>query len=354
MATTLYLINKAQTERVSISVVSESLPHLKRGAMRDFLNIMKTHRYYKESQHNKTDYTYNFENGSYIEFFGADDPTKLRGPRRDILFINEANNVPLQTFEQLEVRTRDFVVIDYNPVSEFWAHTDVIPKMPHDFLKLTYKDNEALEPSIVKSIESRQDKPNWWKVYGLGEVGTKEGQIYPEWEKVGDVPDEARRIRRWLDFGYTNHPTAIGSRFELDSQPVYDEEEYRTGMTNRDIADKLLSLPEPRTLVVADSAEPKSIDELTSYGINVTGAVKGSGSVNFGIDTVLALTPRVTKRSTNIIKENRNYLWKMDRDGKPLNVPEKVFDHHMDGIRYVESHLAESQQVPELKVGWVG
>jgi len=316
---------------------------------------MKTHRYYNEEQYNRTDGIYTFETGAYIEFFGADDPAKLRGPRRDVLFINEANNVPLQTFEQLEVRTKDFVLLDYNPVSEFWAHTDVIPSMDHDFLKLTYKDNEALGDSIIKSIESRKDKPNWWKVYGLGEVGTKEGQIYPEWGQIDRVPDEAQLERRWLDFGYTNHPTAIGSVWRMGEDILLDEHEYRVGLTNPQIADKLKSLPNPDTLVVADSAEPKSIDEIKSHGLNLVGAVKGTGSVNYGIQTVQHHNIKVTKRSVNIIKESRNYLWKLDRDGNPLNVPEKVFDHHMDGIRYAIGDMVGKGFNPaynESRIAW--
>lgn len=359
VAILLYLIDLAQRENKSISVVSESLPHLKRGAMRDFLNIMKTHRYYREEQFNRTDGIYSFETGAYIEFFGADDPSKLRGPRRDILFINEANNVPLQTFEQLEVRTRDFVIIDYNPVSEFWAHTDVIPTVEHDFLKLTYRDNEALEESIVKSIESRKDKANWWKVYGLGEVGTKEGQVYDNWKQIDQVPEEAQRIRRWLDFGFTNDPTAIGSLFSWGHTEngrrrfIVDEEEYRTGMTNGPIADKILSLTEPETLVVADSQEPKSIEEIAQRGVQVIGAVKGQGSVNFGIDTVQENEIYVTKRSINILKEQRNYLWKVDRDGKPLNTAEDLFNHHMDGIRYAISDVVGNPELTEEDIVFV-
>lgn len=350
----LLLIQIAQTSNKSISVVSESLPHLKRGALRDFLNIMKTHEYYKEESYNRTDLIYTFETGAYVEFFGADDPTKLRGPRRDILFINEANNVPLQTFEQLEVRTRDFVIIDYNPVSEFWAHTDVIPKMPHDFLKLTYKDNESLESSIVRSIESRKDKPNWWKVYGLGEVGTKEGQVYDDWRQIDRVPEEAVRVRRWLDFGFTNDPTAVGCVYEWGHDPqterkriIVDEEEYRTGMTNGNIAGKINDLEEPDMMVVADSQEPKSIEEIKAGGVkNIVGSVKGAGSINYGIDTVKEYDVYVTKRSTNILKEMRNYLWKLDRDGKPLNKPEDLFNHHMDGIRYAVSSMATDARDP--------
>lgn len=335
VAILLYLIDKAQRNELSISIVSESLPHLKRGAMRDFFSIMRTHHYYKEEFHNKTDYTYNFETGSYIEFFGADDPSKLRGPRRDVLFLNEANNLPYSAFEQLEVRTRDEIIIDFNPVSEFWAHTEVIPHMEHDFLKLTYKDNEALEPSIVQSIESRKDKPNWWKVYGLGEIGTKEGQIYPEWQQLDKIPEEAELVRRGLDFGYTNNPTAIVDIYRWNNAFILDEQEYRVGMKNGQIAQKILSLPHPETLVIADSAEPKSIDEIKAHGVrHIMPSTKGPGSVNHGIDTVLDQKIYTTKRSTNIHKENRNYLWKQDKDGNNLNVPENIFDHALDAARY--------------------
>ena len=205
----LELIDLAQRDRRSISIVSECLPHLKRGAMRDFLNIMQEHRYYKESSHNKTDNIYTFETGSYIEFFPADDPLKMKGGRRDILFMNECNHVSYAAYQQLEVRTKDLVILDYNPESEFWVHTEVMPHTEHDFLKLTYKDNEALDPRIIQSIESRKHNKNWWRVYGEGEIGVKEGQVYQNWIPLDEVPDEAELKRYGLDFGYTNHPTGI-------------------------------------------------------------------------------------------------------------------------------------------------
>ena len=347
VAILLLLINTAQREsNLTISVVSESLPHLKRGALKDFLNIMQEHRYYQEDRYNRTDRVYTFETGSTIEFFGVDQPDKVRGPRRDVLYINEANNIPYSAFDQLEVRTKRFIFIDHNPISEYWVHTEVVPRMEHDFIILTYLDNEALDPAIRASIESRKHNSNWWRVYGLGEVGVKEGQVYDNWRQLDTVPEEAVRVRRWLDFGFTNDPTAIGSLFtwghndEGIPRVVVDEEEYRTGMNNGQIADKILGLPDPQTLVVADSQEPKSIEEIKHRGMkNIIGSVKGVGSVNFGIDTVKGFEVYYTKRSTNIAKEERNYLWKIDRDGKPLNVPEDLFNHHLDGIRYVISDL---------------
>lgn len=324
-------------EPTSISIVSESMPHLRRGAERDFFNIIKAHNIYKAGMHNRSDHTYNFGK-SYIEFFSADDPAKLRGGRRDVLYINEANNLPYRAYEELEVRTKKLVIIDFNPVTEFWAHTEVMPHVDHDFLKLTYKDNEALDPNIIASIESRKHNTNWWRVYGMGEIGIKEGVVYPHWKPIKAIPKEARLVGYGLDFGYTNHPTGIVSVWKWNNAYILHEEEYRTGLRNSAIGQKLLGLP--KALVVGDSAEPKSIDEIRGMGVNIIGATKGQGSVNFGIDTVLDQEIFYTETSTNLRHEQLNYLWKINKfTGKPLNVPEDIFNHLMDAVRYIITEL---------------
>jgi phage terminase large subunit len=301
--------------------------------MRDFLLIMKEHRYFKENRWNKSDYTYTFETGSKIEFFSADQPGKVRGPRRDRLFINEANNIPYETFDQLEVRTRDFIFLDWNPVSEFWFYTEVDGRRDDvEFITLTYKDNEALDESVVKSIETRKDRKNWWRVYGLGLLGELEGKIYTNWKIIDEVPHEARLERYGLDFGYTNDPSAITAVYYYDGGYILDEVCYTKGMSNKQIADTLIN--EPQGLAVADSAEPKSIDEIRGYGVNIVGAEKGKDSVRNGIQSVQDQQISVTKRSVNIIKEYRNFLWMVDKNGKIINEPEKGFDHLMDAIRY--------------------
>jgi phage terminase large subunit len=344
----LYLIDKAQTDKkpTLTSVVSESFPHLKRGAIRDFLNIIQEHDYYKDERWNKTDYTYTFETGSKIEFFSADQPGKVRGPRRDRLFINEANNVPFETFEQLEIRTSDFIFLDWNPTNEFWYYTDMKGMRDDiDELTLTYKDNEALGGEIVKSIEARKNRPNWWKVYGLGELGEIDEQIYTGWKIIDDVPHEARLERTWLDFGYTNDPSAIGRVYYHNGGWILDEDLYRKGMSNKQLADFLESLEKPQTTIIADSAEPKSIDEIAGFGLNITGAVKGKDSVNNGIQLVQDQPISVTKRSINIIKEYRNYLWLVDKNGKILNEEDPACaNHHMAGIRYALSTLGRLEQ----------
>lgn len=301
--------------------------------MRDFLLILQAHNYFKDSRWNKSDFTYTFETGSKIEFFSVDQPDKLRGARRDRLFINEANNIPFDAFEQLEVRTQEFVFLDWNPVSEFWFYTDVMGKRDDvELIKLTYKDNEALSQEIINSIEQRKNRAGWWKVYGLGELGEVEGKIYKDWQIIDEIPHEARLERYGVDFGYTNDPTAIVALYYYNGGYIVDEIAYRVGMDNPAIADVLIN--QPRALVVADSAEPKSIDEIAAYGLTVAGALKGADSVRYNIAVVQEQRMSVTKRSVHVIKEYRNFLWKVDRDGKILNEPETEFKHSMDAIAY--------------------
>lgn len=340
ISTLLYLIGYAQTDKVKTltSVVSESIPHLKRGVIRDFKNILQSHGYWKESNWNETDKVYTFETGSQIEFFSTDNGDKLRGARRHRLFVNEANNVELEAFEQLEVRTEEFVIIDYNPTIEFWAHTELINKRDDvDFIVLTYKDNEALSKNIVEAIEKRKEKKNWWKVYGEGLIGEVESRIYTGWAIIDDIPHEARLERYGLDFGYSNDPTAIVALYRYNGGFIVDEVMYLKGKSNRQIADVFLNLSQ--TLVIADSAEPKSIDELKSYGIEVMPANKGPGSINHGIQIVQDQRMSVTKNSVNLIREYRNYVWAMDKNGRIINEPERGDDHLMDALRYAMESL---------------
>lgn len=331
----LILIALAQSDKTPTltSVVSESLPHLKRGAMRDFLNILRIHNYYDDSKWNRSNFIYTFETGSQIEFFSADQPDKLRGARRERLYLNECNNVHFDAFEQLEVRTKQNVWLDWNPSAEFWFYTDVLGKRGDvDHIIVTYLDNEALDPQTIASIEQRKNRPEWWKVYGLGQLGEVEGRIYTGWQLIDDIPHEARLKSIGLDFGYTNDPTAAIAIYEYNGGYIFDELLYRKGMSNKAIADALQTLP--NTLVVADSAEPKSIDELKSYGVNIIPASKGPGSVNQGIAYIQDQKCSITKRSTDTLKEYRNYLWLRDKSGKVINTPQDYDNHALDAIRY--------------------
>jgi phage terminase large subunit len=349
----LILIDLSQRDTVPklTSVVSESIPHLKRGAMRDFLDIMKAHGYYKDELWNRTDSIYTFETGSQIEFFGADQPDKLRGARRDRLFINECNNVTHTAYNELEVRTREDVWLDFNPTNEFWFYTDILPNedMDVDFITLTYKDNEALDENTIKAIESRKNNKAWWQVYGLGLLGEHENRVYKDWEIIDDIPYMARLIRRGLDFGYSNDPAALVDVYSYNGGYILDEQLYRKGMSNRQLAEFVNMLKEPHTIIVADSSEPKSIDEIRSFGVAMIPAVKGQGSINQGIQLVQDFKIQVTKRSTNLIKEYRNYLWMTDKEGKSLNVPEGGYDHILDAMRYAITSLKRNTNTKVYK-----
>lgn len=333
----LLLIDLAQASKkpLLISVVSESMPHLKRGAMRDFLNIMQLHGYYDDNKWNRTDYIYTFENGSQIEFFGADSPDKLRGPRRDVLYINECNNVPYAAFDQLEVRTKNFVYLDWNPTNEFWFYTDVKEQRKEelDHIVITYKDNEALDEAIVRSIEARKGNAGWWKVYGEGQLGEVEGKVYKDWAIIDEIPHEARLERYGLDFGYTNDPTAIVAIYYYNGGYILDEICYQPGLQNREIADILKNVE--RAMIRADSAEPKSIDEIATMGLTIIPCTKGRDSIMQGIQNVQSRRISVTKRSLNILKEYRNYMFQQDRNtGKFINEPIDFYNHAMDALRY--------------------
>lgn len=341
----LLLIDYAQTHNGKvISIVSESMPHLKKGAMRDFLNIMQSHNYFKRDNWNKTYSIYTFETGSIMEFFGVESWEKVKGARRDVLFINEANHIDYNSYTQMEVRTKEIIWLDWNPENEFWYYTDIKDIVDHDFIRLTYKDNEALDERIIQTIESRKNNKNWWRVYGLGLLGEVESRIYTDWKIIDKIPHEARLERYGLDFGYTNDPTAIVAIYYLDGGYVLDEVLYRVKMSNRAIADQLKLLD--KALVVADSAEPKSIAEIKDdYKINITGATKGKGSVLQGIQFIQDQRISVTKRSLNIIKEYRNYLWQTDKDGKIINEPQGFMDHMMDAIRYGMDKFQRSNKI---------
>lgn len=330
-----YAANNASSE---ISIVSESIPHLRRGVIRDFIKIMDWTNNWNVNNWNKSSLTYTFSNGSFIEFFSVDQPDKLRGARRDILFINEANNIPFEAYQQLSIRTRKFIYLDYNPTSEFWAHSELINDKDSDFIVLTYKDNEALDNSIVQEIEKARDKAatssywaNWWRVYGLGEIGNLEGVIFGNWTQIDSIPKEAQYIGTGLDFGYTNDPTAAIDLYKYNGKIILDEVLYNTGLLNRDIYNRLNN---GQRKLVADSSEPKSIEELRRFGISIQGAVKGKDSVMHGIQLMQQYEMLVTKSSTNLIKELRGYVWEKDKTGKTLNQPIDHLNHAIDATRY--------------------
>lgn len=341
----VWLIDYCQsTKNKVVTVVGESVPHLTLGCIRDFQNIMVSNGYWNDDRW--VDKKYTFEDGTILEFISFDKFGKAHGPRRDVLFLNEANYLPYNIADQLITRTRETVWLDWNPTVEFWFYTEMLGKREDvDFIgeggnypPLTYLDNDALDENSIKEIEAHRHNAGWWKVYGEGKLGELEGKIFPNWEILDEVPKEARLERRWVDFGYTNDPTAIGDMYYWNGAYVLDEQLYEKGLSNKQIAEFLRNLP--KVLTVADSAEPKSIDEIRSYGVSVVPSTKGRDSVIHTIQAVQAQRIYVTRRSFNIIKENRNYMFLVDRDGRVLNQEDPLCaNHHMAGIRYAINSL---------------
>jgi len=325
---------------ISISIVSESMPHLRRGAMRDFLTIMKVTNRFFEERFNKTESRYTFSSGSFIEFFSADEPSKLRGARRDILYINEANNIPYEAYQELSIRTRGEIYIDYNPTRTFWAHTELLNDNDTDFIILNYKDNEALDDNTINEFKIAQNKAatndfwaNWVKVYVDGEIGSLEGTIYTNWSIINDIPAEARLLGVGLDFGFTNDPTSAVAIYKWNDELIIDEIIYQRGLTNPQIA-SLLKQKGFTNEIWCDSAEPKSIVELKSMGVKAYGVDKGKDSVMFGISVVQQFKLNITKWSHNTIKELENYIW-LKKGGETTNTPADAFNHSMDAMRYI-------------------
>ena len=339
-STLFILINKAMFyDNLEISVVAESIPHLRRGAVRDFEKIMKWGCRYTEGSFNKSLLKYQFQNGSFIEFFSADDASKLRGARRDILYINECNNVSFDAYNELSIRTKKEIYLDFNPSNEFWVHNELKGEDDTDFIILTYKDNEALDDGIVQQIEKNRLKAktstywrNWWLVYGEGKIGQLQGAVFSNYKIIDTIPTEARLMGIGMDFGYTNDPTSIIEVYKLNETRILNEITYQTGLLNSDIA-KLLPKNVP---VYADSAEPKSIADIQRYGITIKGVTKGKDSINYGIDVMQREDYLVTSQSTNLIKELRSYCWDTDKTGKRLNKPIDNFNHAIDAVRYHE------------------
>lgn len=353
------LILLAMYDRVPTitSVVSESLPHLKRGAIRDFREIMGTEGIFDREAWNESDKIYTFPNGSLIEFFGADSPAKVHGPKRQRLFINEAQNIPYEVARQLFIRTTGTIFIDYNPVCAFWVHEKVQGSGREYSINSTYKDNPFLSPEQIEEIESNRNTGNWWKVYGLGELGTLEGLVYsftlidemppkgigkPDKEKTEQelYADTLTEIQG-LDFGFTNDPTARVQIFADHKRKVaYIRERcYRKRMTNVLIADDMRTDGVGRhTEIFADCAEPKSIAEIQDAGFNVIACDKDapvkSDKLKFQLNWMQGWTLNVTKDSGNLIRELRNYTWAKDKDGNDLTYPIDNFNHALDAVRY--------------------
>lgn len=332
----LYIIAEISAEPKIISILSESMPHLKKGCIRDFKKILQDEGKWIENNWNATDKIYKVNN-SIVEFFSADNPSKVHGPSRHILYVNECINIEYETYRQLAIRTTETIFLDCNPSFEFWLDEKVLPQRDKAILiHSTYKDNEHLSKEQVAEIESNKGDANWWKVYGLGLTGSLQGAIVQNWEIVEQMPNTYKS--RWIgiDFGFTNDPTAIVDIRLSEGMLWIDELLYERGNDNIMISKHLDSIGLSKDVqIVADSAEPKSISEIRSFGWRVEPAKKGKDSINNGLEIFNRYTKKVTKRSTNIINEYRNYRWEMDINGEPTNKPIDKHNHSIDAQRYV-------------------
>lgn len=323
-----------------ITIIGQSVPHLKSGAMKDFLKIMKMTNRYISNNWNISDRVYTFTNGSTISFVNADGD-KAIGPRRNCLYINEANLIDYNTYNQLSIRTSDDIFIDYNPVNKFWVHNEVLIEDDSELLILTYKDNEALSNTIINELLSKRKKAekseywkNWCKVYIDGEIGQLEGVIY-NYNEIDYIPENAELLGIGLDFGYTNDPAAAVAVYKYNNEILLDEIFYLKGLSNRNIANLFKTNGYENDYIYADSAEPKSIDEIKSYGINIYPTKKGSDSILYGISLLQDYDLFVTKRSVNLKNELDTYNWKKDKEGNSMNIPIEYNNHACDAIRYV-------------------
>jgi phage terminase large subunit len=302
--------------------------------MRDFISILKEYDIYREEYHNKSNSEY-YLNGNLIEFISVDQPQKIRGRKRDLLFINEANELEFEDWQQLIFRTTDKIIIDYNPSDEYhWIYDRVLNRDDVEFYRTTYLDNPFLDSSIVAEIERlRETDEQYWQVYGLGLKGVSKSVIFTH-NVVEKVPDDAKFISFGLDYGYTNDPTALVGIWIKDYDLYIKEYLYQSMMTGHDIHKKFKDIGIARELIWGDSAEPRLNDELKRMGWNVRASIKGRDSVNAGIDLLKRYKINITKDSTNAIQEFRNYKWLEDKSGNLTNKPEDRNNHIIDAVRY--------------------
>lgn len=319
-------------ENVNILVVGQSIPNLKVGAMTDAQTIIDSSEDLQNCiiSFNKTDRLYTFKSGSQIQFKSFNDFQDAKSGKRDYTFFNEINGIPKPIFDEVHLRTRLRSWVDYNPNEEFYIH-EYIGKKGVRFIRSWHEHNPFLSQKIRDKIEGLKDiDEELWKVYARGMTGKIEGLIYRNWTEGYEVPEGAEYIADWLDFGFTNDPTASGEVWRIEKTLYLKETIYETGLTNQDIANKV----DKSGKFVADSAEPKSIEELKREGLSIEGARKGKDSVNAGIDILKQY--KLVLIGHNLIREAKSYKWKVDRlTGKPINTPIDAFNHHLDGVRYV-------------------
>lgn len=338
----LFIVKAMEMSGERLSIVRKSLPSLKATAMHDFFSILKEHDLYEERFHNKSENTYHLH-GNAIEFFGLDQPQKVRSRRRSFAWLNEGNEFTLEDWRQLSLRTNKQIFLDFNPSDQFhWIYDHVLTRPDCELIVSTYLDNPFLPRDIVQEIESyRTLDENYWKIYGLGERGASNATIYTHWQLIDALPENPDETIYGLDFGF-NNPTALQEIAIKDEEVYSDERLYERRMTNTDLIARMesegISKENP---IYADHAEPQRIQEIRQAGFNVHPADK---SVKDGIDTLKRRRWYITKRSVHTQKEVQSYRWR-EKDGIILDEPVKANDHLMDATRYgVHTHKLASSQ----------
>jgi len=348
------LIDRAiKEQRIKITVVAETLPAVKEGALDIFKTIMVETNRWIENNWNASALIYTFTNGSRMQFksFDSDGKAKASG-KRDILFLNEANHIPFIIADALMIRSAE-TYIDFNPDNEFWVHSEILPQHNAEFLLLTYLDNEGISKETLEDLMIKKQKAktsnywaNWWRVYGEGQIGNLQGVVFSNWKTIDTIPSEARLLGIGLDFGYTADPSSAISVYKWNDKRIVKELFYRTGMLNSDIAN---ALPKD-TVIYADSAEPKSIEEIRRRGLQIYPVTKGKDSINYGIDVMQQQEYLVTSDSTNLIKELRGYCWDVDRTGKTTNKPQGGNDHCFIGDTLITT-INGDVKIKDIQIG---
>ena len=323
-----------QNKGKTITICRKTFPSLRASVMRDFVGILKHTNLYNEEFHNKSNSEYKLF-GNLVEFISLDMPQKVRGRKRDLLFINEANELNWEDWQQLIFRTQDKIILDYNPSDEYhWIYDNIIPREDCEFHRTNYTDNPFLEQTIKDEIERLKDTDEqYWQIYGLGLKGVNKSTIFKYFE-CKNIPEDAKFIAYGADAGYSNDPSTLVSVY-LKGYDLYIKEHlYQTMMTTLDIHNKFKEVGITREQIYFDSAEPRLIDELRRMGWNIRPSLKGKDSINAGIDLLKRYKIHITSNSINAIQEFRNYKWKEDRTGKLTNIPEDKNNHITDAVRY--------------------
>jgi len=349
----LFTLACEQTQQI-ITVTGQDIPNIKSGVLRDALDIYKRSDKLKASvtSYNKSERIFQFRTGSVIEFKSYADAQDAKSGKRDYLFVNEANGISWDVYSELALRTRKRIYIDYNPNTDFWVHEYLLGEPGVQLIISDHRHNPFLDVATRKKIESLKQTDNErWKVYARGLTGRIHGLVLDNWQICEDIPPKAKLVAAGLDFGYTNDPTGCIIVYKQTGELWIEELIYETGLTNPDISQKLADAGLNRNIeIIADSAEPKSIEELRRMGWRIVPARKGPDSVRLSIDILKRYKLNVTRSSIDLLNELKKYKWRRAREGKILNQPSDDWNHLIDPLRYIALNKLKINNLAKSKV----